>query len=95
MEYLYRAVDKAGDTVDFPFRARRDKAATRRYFEKATAGNGVRETVTLDRSGANLTGLNAINADREVPIKIRQSTYPDNVVDQDHRAIKRIARPMP
>jgi putative transposase len=93
-KYLYRAVDKAGDTVDFLFRAKRDKAAARRHFEKAIAGNGVRETVTVDKSWANLAGLNAINADREVPIKIRQSKYLNNVVEQDHRAIKRIVRPM-
>jgi putative transposase len=67
--YLYRAVDKTGDKVDFLFRAKRDKAAARRYFEKAIAGNGVPETVTIDKSGANLAGLNAINADREVPSK--------------------------
>ena len=35
MEYLYRAVDKAGNTIDFLLRALRDKAAARRYFEKA------------------------------------------------------------
>jgi transposase-like protein len=93
-KYLYRAVDKAGDRVDFLFRAKRDKAAARRYFEKAIAGNGVPETVTTDKSGANLAGLNAINADREMPIKIRQSKYLNNVVEQDHRAIKRIVRPM-
>jgi putative transposase len=91
---LCRAVDKAGDTVDFLFRAKRDKAAARRYFEKAIAGNGVPETVTIDKSGADLAGLNAINADREVPIKIRQSKYLNNVVEQDHRAIKRIVRSM-
>ena len=50
--------------------------------------------MTIDKSGANLAGLNAINADREVPIKIRQSKYLNNVVEQDHRAIKRIVRPM-
>jgi putative transposase len=93
-KYLYRAVDKAGDTVDFLFRAKRDKAAAQRYFEKAIAGNDVPETVTIDKSKANLAGLNAIIADREVPIKIRQSKYLNNVVEQDHRAIKRIARPM-
>jgi transposase-like protein len=91
---LYRAVDKAGDTVDFLFCAKRNKAAARRYFEKAIAGNGIPETVTIDKSGANLAGLNAINADREVPIKIRQSKYLNNVVERDHRAIKRIVRPM-
>jgi len=63
--YLYRAVDKAGDTVDFLFRAKRDKAAAQCYFEKAIAGNGVLATVTSDKSGANLARL-AINADHEV-----------------------------
>ncbi len=93
-KYLYRAVDKAGDTVDFLFRAKRDKAAARRYFERAIAQNGLPETVTIDKSGANLAGLNAINAERETPIKIRQSKYLNNVVEQDHRAIKRVVRPM-
>ena len=51
------------------------------YFEKAIAGNGVPETVTIDKRGANLAGLNAINADREMPIKIRQSKYLNNVVE--------------
>jgi len=50
--------------------------------------------VTIDKSGANLAGLNAINADREAPIKIRQSKYLNNVAEQDHRAIKHIVRPM-
>ena len=75
-------------------RAKQDKAAARRYFENAISGNGVPETVTIDKSGANLAGLNAINADREVPIKIRQPKYLNNVVEQDHRAVKRIVRPM-
>jgi putative transposase len=78
-KYLYRAVDKADDTVDFLFRPKRDKAAAQRYFEKAIAGNDVLETVTIEKSGANLAGLNAIVADREVPIKIRQSNYLNNV----------------
>jgi putative transposase len=92
-KYLCRAVDKAGDTVDFLFRAKRDKGAARRYFAKAIAGIGVPETVTIDTSGANLAGLNAINAGREISIKIRQSKYLNNVVEQDHRAIKRIVQP--
>ena len=50
--------------------------------------------MTIDKSGANLAGLNAINAERETPIKIRQSKYLNNVVEQDHRAIKRVVRPM-
>lgn len=50
-KYLYRAVDKAGDTIDFLLRAKRDKAAARRYFEKAIDQNGTPETVTIDKSG--------------------------------------------
>ncbi|MGF6970531.1 transposase-like protein [Paraburkholderia sp. WC7.3g] len=72
-KYLYRAVDKAGNTLDFLLRAHRDKAAARRYFEKAIDRNGIPETVTIDKSGANLAALEAINADREAPIRIRQS----------------------
>ena len=92
--YLYRAVDKAGNTIDFLLRARRDKTAAQRYFEKAIDQNGVPETVTIDKSGANLAGLHAVNAGRETPIKIRQVKYLNNVVEQDHRAIKRRTRPM-
>jgi putative transposase len=93
-EYLYRAVDKAGNTIDFLLRAHRDKAAARRYFEKSIAQNGAPETVTIDKSGANLAALEAINAEREAPIKIRQTKYLNKAIDQDHRAIKRRTRPM-
>jgi transposase-like protein len=92
--YLYRAVDKEGNTVDFLLRARRNKAAAQRYFEKSIRQNGVPETVTIDKSGANLAALHAVNAERDTPIKIRQVKYLNNVVEQDHRAIKRITRPM-
>jgi putative transposase len=93
-KYLYRAVDKQGNTVDFLLRARRNKAAAQRYFEKSIQQNGVPETVTIDKSGANLAALHAVNAGRDTLIKIRQVNYLNNVVEQDHLAIKRIIRPM-
>jgi transposase-like protein len=93
-KYLYRAVDKAGNTVDFLLRAKRDKAAAKRYFEQSIARNGVPETVTIDKSGANLAALEAINVGRETPIKVRQTKYLNNIIEQDHRAIKRRTRPM-
>lgn len=92
--YLYRAVDKTGKTIDFLFRAKRDKAAARRFFEKSIAQSGVPETVTIDKSGSDLAALHAVNAERETPITIRQVKYLNNVVEQNHRAIKRITRPM-
>jgi len=93
-KYLYRAVDKAGDTIDFLLRDHRDKAAAKRYFEKSIERNGEPEVVTIDKSGANLAALEAINAGRETPIRIRQSKYLNNIIEQDHRAIKRRTRPM-
>jgi transposase-like protein len=93
-KYLYRAVDKAGKTVDFLLRAHRDKAAARRYFEKAIDQNGAPETVTMDKSGANPAAVQSINAERETPIEVRQVKYLNNLVEQDHRAIRRIIKPM-
>jgi transposase-like protein len=93
-KFLYRAVDKEGNTVDFLLRAHRDKATARRYFEKAIDQNGEPETITVDKSGANLAALEALNAERPTPIKIRQNKYLNNIVEQDHRAVKRIIKPM-
>jgi transposase-like protein len=93
-KYLYRAVDKAGNTVDFLLRAHRDKVAAMRYFQNSIVQNGEPEVVTIDKSGSNLAALQAINAHRETPIRIRQKKYLNNIVEQDHRAIKRRTRPM-
>ncbi|MFL9913248.1 IS6 family transposase [Paraburkholderia sp. RL17-337-BIB-A] len=93
-KYLYRAVDKAGQTVDFLLRAHRDKPAAQRYFEKSIDQNGEPKTVTIDKSGANLAALEALNAERDTPIEIRQNKYLNNIIKQDHRAIKRRTRPL-
>lgn len=66
-------------------------AAAKRFFDKAMRENGVPEKVTMDKSGANKA---AINVGRDVPIVVRQVKYLNNIVEQDHRAIKRVARPM-
>jgi putative transposase len=93
-KYLYRAVDKQGQTVDFLLTAKRDAAAARCFLKKAIRHNAVPDKVTMDKSGANQAGLEQMNKEREVPITIRQVKYFNNIVEQDHRAIKRITRPM-
>jgi putative transposase len=93
-KYLYRAVDKEGATVDFLLRAKREKAAATAYFKKAMQQNGEPEKVTMDKSGANKAAMDAINKDREVPIEVRQIKYLNNIVEQDHRAVKRNTKPM-
>jgi putative transposase len=93
-KYLYRAVDKQRNMVEFLLPAHRDRVAARRYFEKAIDQNGEPETITVDKRGANLAALEALNAERSTPIKVRQNKYLNNIVEQDHRAIKRIIKPM-
>ena len=91
-KYLYRAVDKAGHTIDFLLRAHRDYAAARRFFERAIDRHGIPEKITIDKSGANTAAITSIQADSGLPIEMRQSKYLNNIVEQDHRAIKRITR---
>ena len=93
-KYLYRAVDKEGKTVDFLLTAKRDMAGAKRFFDKAMRGNGVPKKIAMDKSGANKAAIDAINADRSTPIVVRQIKYLNNIVEQDHRAIKRVTRPM-
>ena len=93
-KYLYRAVDKLGQTVDFLLTARRDLAAARRFFERAIDRHDVPEKITIDKSGANTAAVNGMVADSGVTIELRQSKYLNNLIEQDHRAIKRIVRPM-
>jgi putative transposase len=93
-KYLYRAVDKQGKTVDFLLTAKRDMAAAKRFFDKAMGANGDPDKVAMDQSGANKAAIDAINAGRNAPILVLQVKYLNNIVEQDHRAIKRVTRPM-
>ena len=56
--------------------------------------SGVPEKVTMDKSSANKAAMDEINAGRQTPIVVRQVKYLNNIVEQDHRAIKRVTRPM-
>ena len=93
-KYLYRAVDKAGKTIDFLLTAHRDKKAARRFFQKAVRQHGLPAKVTIDKSGANTAALEALQEETGQTIEIRQSKYLNNLIEQDHRSVKRIVRPM-
>lgn len=102
--YLYRAVDKEGDTIDFMLSKHRDEAAAKTFFTKAIRSSELPEKITIDKSGANKAGINAINFHLIIlallggctfmQIHIRQIKYLNNIVEQDHRGIKRIVKPM-
>nr|AWD71950.1 transposase [Polaromonas sp. E10S] len=87
-------MDKEGKTVDFLLTARRDKAAALRFFDKAMKASGAPEKVTMDKSGANKAAMDEINDKGETPVTLRQVKYLNNIVEQDHRAVKRITKPM-
>ncbi len=91
---LYRAVDRDDCTVEFLFRAHRDEAAARRFLERAIDLHGVPEKITIDKSGANTAAIMSVKADSGLSIELRQSKYLNNLVEQDHRAVKRVVRPM-
>lgn len=59
--YLYRAVDKEDETIDFMLSDTRNKQAVKKYIEEAIGSNGLPEKVTMDKSGANKAGIDSIN----------------------------------
>jgi putative transposase len=89
-KYLYRAIDKNGDTVDFLLRAKRDHAAARPFFERAIGLHDMPEKIAIDKSGPNTAAIVSIQTDSGLTIVLRQPKYLNNIVEQDHRAIKRV-----
>lgn len=101
--YLYRAIDSAGDTVDFWFSEYRDLPAAKRFLRKALANHGRPERIVIDGSQTNREAIIAIDTENRLQanarralkgIRIRSSKYLNNRIEQDHRRIKRRTRPM-
>ena len=92
--YLYRAVDKEGKTIDFLLTKNRDKLTAKRFLIKAIGNNGVPEKITIDGSAANKSALEECNNLNHTSIEIRQVKYLNNIVEQDHRGVKRITNSM-
>jgi len=92
--YLYRAVDKHGQTIDFLLTTHRDEPAAKRFLMKAIRRNGVPETITIDGSEADAAAIRTHNQEHGTTITMRQVKYLNHVVEQDHRSVKRVTRPM-
>ena len=92
--YLSRAVDKQGQTIDFLLTEQRDQEAALRFLKKAIRRHGVPEKITIDGSAANEAAIKRFNEEHGTAIEIRQIKYLNNIVEQDHRGVKRITRPM-
>src|SRR5277367_2014530 len=95
--YLYRAVDSRGQTIDFLLAARRDTAAAKRFFRKALAQPHTvnPRTLTVDKNPAYPRAVAEMKRDGELwrRSRLRQCKYLNNIVEQDHRRIKRLVRP--
>ena len=92
--YLYRAVDKYGATIDFWLTEHRDKKAALRFLKQASRRNGVPAPSTSAGSDANEAAIKSDNEEHGTAITMRTRKYFNNVVEQDHRGVKRITRPM-
>lgn len=92
--YWYRAVDTHGQTIDFLLTAHRDEPAAKRFLMKAIRRHGVPETSTIEGREANAAAIRTYNQEHGTTITSRQVKYLNNLVEQDHRAVKRVTRPM-
>jgi putative transposase len=97
--YYYRAIDKISKTPDFMLSEHRDEAAATAFFTRAIGNNGFPDRVVIDKSGANLAGLQNMNCLLILNgwfwlIEIQQVKYLNNIIEQDHRFIKKLTRQM-
>jgi len=95
--YLYRAVDSRGQTIDFLLATRRDAAAAKRFFRKALRQPHTANprTISVDKNPAYPRAVAEMKADGALWrfSRLRQSKYLNNIVEQDHRRVKRLVRP--
>ena len=96
--YLYRAVDQRGNTIDFWLSRKRDRKAAKKFFRKALRSphNTNPRVITTDKYAATIKTIkNEIKNKRLHPgTKHRSSKYMNNIIEQDHRHIKRITNQM-
>jgi putative transposase len=94
--YLYRAVDKLGKTIDFMLSRLRNKTVATKFFARALEVNGLPRKIVIDKSGAYTAGINRMLKRIGCPISIEmvRIKYLSNIVEQDHRCIKKRIRPM-
>ena len=96
-KYLYRAVDSNGNTLDFLLSAKRDAQAAIRFFRKALKAvhNQEPRVITVDKNAAYPKAIEELKAEEQMHqnVELRQKKYLNNIIEQDHRGIKRLVKP--
>ncbi len=97
-KYLYRAVDSAGNTLDFMLSAKRDGKAAARFFRKMLKAVHTQppRAINVDKNAAYPHAVETLQNEETLSqtVELRQNKYLNNMVEQDHRNIKRIVKPM-
>ncbi|MDR4328240.1 MULTISPECIES: IS6 family transposase [Bacillus] len=96
--YLYRAVDSQGNTIDFCLSKTRNQKAAKRFFKKALRSFHVSKprVITVDKNPTYPIAVEELRKEKKMPlgIQLRQVKYLNNIVEQDHRFIKKRVRSM-
>ncbi len=94
--YLYRGVDKEGQTLDSFLSEQRDIAAAKRFLQQVINKRGVPEKITLDGYAASHVAVAERQEEGQLPacLTVRTSKYLNNVIEQDHHRVKQRVRPM-
>ena len=95
-KYLYRAVDSAGNTLDFLLSAKRDSKAAERFFRKVLQATHTQlpRVITVDKNAAYPKAVETLKADEALneTTELRQKKYLNNIIEQNHRAVKRLTK---
>ena len=86
--YLYRTVDKLGNTVDFLLTRKRQRTSAQSFLIKVISNNCRPKVINIDKSGSNAAAIKVYNKRSFSKIKVRQCKYLNNIVEQDPRFIK-------
>ena len=95
-KYLYRAADKQGNTIEFMLSAKRDVSAAKRFFKKMMGADHRRFpfSISVDKNAAYPEAFTISQQEKVLPkdCKLRRVKYLNNIIEQDHRFIKKRVR---
>ena len=95
-KYLYRAIDSDGNTIDFMLSARRNRGAAYRFFKKILKNLESPQVINTDKNPAYQRAIKQLKSEKliEQTTILRRNKYLNNIIEQDHRFIKKRIKPM-